>query len=525
MSGLTPGAAARAGAPSRIRSLWPAIATFGAVALIAVGLAVLVNQRNEDVQDQLFERDASAAFADIEREIESHLTVVEDVSSFADATWPGDIHEWRRYLEGRVTGGTHLGFTSTAGLVELIAADDLDAVIERERQADPSFVISEPIPLAPDQDRYVLMRTGFGDGVDTRGLELTSAVELLDLELPQPGGRMLVQSIEEAPSLVLSVLGVDAEPLQDNDIHGTNVLFVNPVGDSGSSLRGWVVIPADLSFMLTNAVESLEGDLSIAIRVPGASIDGDLGRYDGAGALPFADARFQSEQLVEFGGWSWTVQLWSDGAHDGTNGGQLTLGFGLVLAALAALLVENRRRHRDHLVEARIELSLQRTLAETDHLTGLLNRQGLAELRHRWSEQGDAAQRGRGVVFFVDLDGFKAINDEHGHAVGDEVLVEVARMLRSVARQNDVAVRRGGDEFVIVCPGLVNHAVIDERVMEFSEAIAAITQPVSVDASVGWSLAHRSLADELDELVIDADAAMYRNKSERHSGSRSWRSS
>lgn len=515
--GLSSSAASR-----RARSLGPALATFAAVASLTLALAFLLNQRSNGVQDRLFERDAAAAFADIEREIESHLTVVEDVSAFADATWPGDIDEWRRYLEGRVTGGTNLGFTSTAGLVELIPADDLEAVVERERLADPDFIISEPIPLAPDQDRYVLMRTGFGDGIDTRGLELTSAVQLLDLELPQPGGRMLVQSVEEAPALVLSVLGV-TETLEQNDIHGTNVLFVNPVGGPGSLLRGWVVIPADLSYMLTNAVETLEGDLSIAIRVPGASVEGDLGRYDGAGALSFADARFRTVRIVEFGGWSWTIEMWSDGAVEGTNGGQLTLAFGLLLAALAGVLVENRRRHRNHLVEARIELSLQRTLAETDHLTGLRNRQGLAELRHRWVERGDTAQRGRGVVFFVDLDGFKAINDEHGHAVGDQVLVEVARVLRSIARKNDVAVRRGGDEFVIVCPGLVSHDVIKERVAEFSDAIAAITEPVPVEASVGWSLAHHSMADELDELVADADAAMYRNKSERHNGARSSR--
>jgi diguanylate cyclase (GGDEF)-like protein len=90
--------------------------------------------------------------------------------------------------------------------------------------------------------------------------------------------------------------------------------------------------------------------------------------------------------------------------------------------------------------------------ALTDQLTGTLNRTGLAD-----AADGLGARRRRGegrvAVAMLDLDGFKHVNDRHGHAAGDHLLVELTAAWRAALRQTDVLARTGGDEFVLIMPG------------------------------------------------------------------------
>jgi diguanylate cyclase (GGDEF)-like protein len=124
-------------------------------------------------------------------------------------------------------------------------------------------------------------------------------------------------------------------------------------------------------------------------------------------------------------------------------------------------------------------------------------------------------------VIFLDLDGFKPINDQYGHAVGDRVLVEVARRLQTVARQrSDVVARLGGDEFVILCedtdPAQARHTVQQIRAALANPIDIVDGPPLTVGVSVGVATAGIAGEASANELLRDADTAMYDDKASRH---------
>ncbi|MHA6493152.1 7TM diverse intracellular signaling domain-containing protein [Pseudomonas borbori] len=153
-------------------------------------------------------------------------------------------------------------------------------------------------------------------------------------------------------------------------------------------------------------------------------------------------------------------------------------------------------------------------MATHDPLTGLANRSGLAH--HLRSAMLRTARREETLaLIMIDLDGFKPINDTHGHEAGDQLLQVVANRLGSVARSSDFVARFGGDEFIVVAEQIADQAAADalgERLRQ------AIRQPVSLDgnlltvgASIGISLSDGVFPDA-GTLLQQADAAMYRQK-------------
>lgn len=155
-------------------------------------------------------------------------------------------------------------------------------------------------------------------------------------------------------------------------------------------------------------------------------------------------------------------------------------------------------------------------LALHDKLTGLANRELLQD---RLAQALFAASRHLRPmsVIFLDLDGFKAINDQLGHAAGDAVLVEVSARLRGAVRPSDTIARFGGDEFVVVCEDAAADAAVAvaERIrMAIGQPIAHIPVALPLTASIGVAR-HRpngGRTPEPDEVVRRADAAMYQSK-------------
>jgi diguanylate cyclase (GGDEF)-like protein len=167
----------------------------------------------------------------------------------------------------------------------------------------------------------------------------------------------------------------------------------------------------------------------------------------------------------------------------------------------------------------------QRQLAHQamhDPLTGVANRgRLLAVMRAEMSRPRDGVHERSPIVLFVDLDGFKGVNDQHGHRVGDELLVAVADRLRLAARDTDLVARLGGDEFVVLCARL---ATLDEAVAvgirildRLSAPFSVLGQQTAITACIG--IASGADLDTAEDLIAAADRAMYEAK---RSGKGTW---
>ncbi|MBK1700762.1 EAL and GGDEF domain-containing protein [Thiococcus pfennigii] len=161
----------------------------------------------------------------------------------------------------------------------------------------------------------------------------------------------------------------------------------------------------------------------------------------------------------------------------------------------------------------RHEAELER-IAHFDVLTGLPNRMLLQDRLHQAIARAERGQS-RLAVCFLDVDGFKPINDRYGHDAGDRLLIELAERFRAELRGNDTVARLGGDEFVILLTDLSDEAACVEILERLLAAVArplnVAGQSVSVTASIGVTLFSDRSVDS-DTLIRQADQAMYRSK-------------
>jgi len=171
-------------------------------------------------------------------------------------------------------------------------------------------------------------------------------------------------------------------------------------------------------------------------------------------------------------------------------------------------------------MRVRGEANELRTEASTDPLTGLFNYRGfqiaIDDVRLRRGDQGGVA------VVYIDLDGFKAVNDRYGHDTGNHVLREVAHRLQEAVRPRDTVARVGGDEFVILLRDIQDQAHADQvahRIVASASApVALIAQELPIKLSAGVAFSDDP-SESLDSLITAADSLMYEKRGNRLSRS------
>lgn len=194
------------------------------------------------------------------------------------------------------------------------------------------------------------------------------------------------------------------------------------------------------------------------------------------------------------------------------------VSFGIIVAEvvlpLYALLLSARLRKAKQEAEAlAVALDADR---QTDALTGIANRIGLSVAIDRLAAHDNAPLA---HVFYVDLDGFKAVNDLAGHGAGDAVLKDAASAMKAVVRSCDVVARVGGDEFVVVVAGDSAHPLSVTKITDkLAAAVAAIKVPghpsLLVRASIGVCQFEGKDAASFRSAIGSADVEMLRNKQE-----------
>ena len=166
-------------------------------------------------------------------------------------------------------------------------------------------------------------------------------------------------------------------------------------------------------------------------------------------------------------------------------------------------------RRVDNIMQTVEQIKGLKKNAQTDQLTGLLNKISSQ------IELTKVCEKSIGALMMIDLDSFKLVNDIHGHAMGDQVLVNFADILRSAVRPTDILGRMGGDEFVAFCQGIhdeqsiaAKSKFINERIVEMAKRLMGEDMNIPLGASIGCAFVPMS-GTEFAELYQKADKALY----------------
>lgn len=185
----------------------------------------------------------------------------------------------------------------------------------------------------------------------------------------------------------------------------------------------------------------------------------------------------------------------------------------VVLLVIVAFAIWNSRLRKEIKLRKAAERQI-RHIATHDELTGLPNRNLMQDRLEQTLSQNERTGKPFAVLF-LDLDGFKKINDDFGHSYGDELLVQAAHRMNSLLRRSDTVCRHGGDEFVIILPtaNTVGSALSVSRklVVQLAKPYKVKKKPLDISVSIGVSL-YPQHGRTPDELLRSADKAMYRAK-------------
>ena len=382
----------------------------------------------------------------------------------------------------------HLGVARPGGAAATAAGTGSIFIIDRVRTSPGAPPPKRPRPVARlPSPSWLPIALGIGAGLTAALLPLLqfpAHLPVLLFSVALGGWALRVARVREAAT------GVRVDPLIEKGAH--DGLFSWQLGDG----RAWF---SQRWFELfgTGPVESPTIDLwtrrihpQDRQRVQGEIDSLVAGRSDRLDTLHrVAHGR---------GGWRW-VEVTAAAERDASGRGTRIAG--------SIADVTQRRDSEARLVHQ----------AYHDALTGLPNRQNLLDRLSHALARSRRVRAYEFAVLFLDVDGFKLVNDSLGHASGDELLVEVAARLGRLVRPGDVVARLGGDEFAVLLDGVEGMAVAErvaERVVEaFTSPLTFSGKEITLGASIGIAHGDPNYADPAD-ILRDADTAMYKAKGE-----------
>jgi diguanylate cyclase (GGDEF)-like protein len=449
-------------------------------------------------------------------------------------------------------GATRIGQDQMQDRFEAIARDHLELVVARERPAmnvlhtlRGAFMNSGP--LTREQFRSLVFDSQILERVPAvRALEFarTESVDLHVIEYLEP-----IATNEEALGLNLAFEPVRAEAiaraLETGQVTSTAPLHLVQ-GDKGEGRAVLLMLALDHSVGSSEVPDEMRGllvavlDVALFLGAP-SNAEVSVALHDG-GVLSepatrtriLHDTRWSdekpatsfeeslvSELPLDFGGRRWILR-YRAGPQFATAAerwlapiaGVSSLIVGVVFLAMYVRLFRSVNTAQRLATELRASNVQVRAMADLDTLTSLAN-------RHLFMERLDHALKrldrtpGRVALLFLDLDGFKSVNDVHGHALGDQLLVEIAQRLRRVVREGDTVARLGGDEFTVLCEDVKS---IEEVLALASRLRRAVREPIPAGGhvfNIGMSIGVSSTSDHahgVSALLREADTAMYEAK-------------
>lgn len=437
----------------------------------------------------------------------SEFSIVHDFVESQTAIRNADL---RAFLSRRADGLPNI--PSDPGLVITEAVDDLAAIQERERALGrPDFSIFSPLPSAATERIVVthLERDFPVMGRDFVGFDITSFEHFLQIEdfnIPENDNRVHV-AVTTYTDLFGSfrLLGETEFP----DVYEDAALYlVSSYRTSDETSTGYMAKLESIEAIVKSIANAVPAEAVLTVHLadhpnPVAKIDN---RSDASAANTglLLDMAGPIDELVNLD--ALTIRLTSGDAfgHDATVLSQTrvwSVGFGVTALLIAAAAFRARQAQR--LVDTGLELEIAQTMAATDPLTGLMNRQGLIDAIESPVPQP-------GTLLFIDIDNFKSVNDGDGHAEGDEVLRAIGETLRTTVRTSDVVCRLHGDEFLVFLP----YPVDPHRIEAVRSSISTLVSNLDPRISCSIGVASRGTDSPLglDQLMSMADADMYSEK-------------